>query len=267
MDIQLAFLFVLTFVIHLIATLAYSVRIAGARTGRIAVSLALFNILVLVSRTSNSFQAPMLAKRVERNLLHGHVSAAAASDFRWLLLAATLATAVGALLIPTFQRVFGRAVVAFAAYRSVARLLLHACSKAGLSYIRDSVRMPARENITQLASRRLPAGVIASNVIATAVATVGVFASLYAGYLNPALRVTASNLSAVVNGLATIVMFVFIDPYLSILTDDVMDGKVSEPYFRRAVVWMVGSRFAGTVLAQMFLIPASSLIVAAAERL
>jgi hypothetical protein len=63
MDLQLAVICILTFVIHLIGTLAYSVRIAGVRTRRIAVSFALFNILVLVSRTSNSFQGPFLAKR------------------------------------------------------------------------------------------------------------------------------------------------------------------------------------------------------------
>jgi hypothetical protein len=53
MDIQLLVLCSLTFVIHLIGTLAYAVRIAGVRTRRIAISFALFNILVLVSRTSN----------------------------------------------------------------------------------------------------------------------------------------------------------------------------------------------------------------------
>lgn len=54
-DWQLWIIVGLTFVIHLIGTLAYSVRIAGTRTGRIAVSFSLFNILILVSRTSNSF--------------------------------------------------------------------------------------------------------------------------------------------------------------------------------------------------------------------
>ena len=43
MDVQLAILCGLTFVIHLIGTLAYAVRIAGVRTRRIAVSFALFN--------------------------------------------------------------------------------------------------------------------------------------------------------------------------------------------------------------------------------
>jgi hypothetical protein len=83
MDYQLVVIIGLTFVIHLIGTLAYSVRIAGTRTGRIAVSLSLFNILVLVSRTSNSFQAPLLAKRVEENL-HGGLPGGLESDFRWL---------------------------------------------------------------------------------------------------------------------------------------------------------------------------------------
>lgn len=265
MDGQLLLIFALTFVIHLIGTLAYSVRIAGTRTGRIAVSFALFNILVLVSRTSNSFQAPLLAKRVEENLLLGTLSGATA-DFRWLLVAAALATLVGAFLIPTFQRVFSRAVASFSVRRSVAHLLLHAFSKVGLAHLRDSVRMPARENVVQLRERgRVPVRVVALNVLAVSLWTVGVFAALYAGYLNPELRVTSSTLSAVVNGLATILLFVVIDPYLSVVMDDVVEGKASEGVLRRTVVWMVGSRFAGTVLAQVLLIPAAVVIVQVAE--
>ena len=95
--------------------------------------------------------------------------------------------------------------------------------------------------------------------------SVGVFAALYAGYLRPDLRVTASQLSAVVNGLATILMFTFIDPYLSLMTDDVAAGKVEESYFRRSVVWLTGSRLVGTVLAQILLVPAALWIVACAE--
>ena len=106
MDAGLLLICVLTFVIHLVGTLAYSVRIAGTRTQRIALTLSLFNLLVLVSRTSNSFQAPLLAKRVEQNIADGMATGVA--DFRWLLAFATMATLVGALLIPTFQRLLSR---------------------------------------------------------------------------------------------------------------------------------------------------------------
>ena len=71
MDTQVALVFLLTFVIHLTSTLSYSLRIAGVRTGRIAVSFALSNLLILISRTSNTFQLPLLAKHVERIILSG----------------------------------------------------------------------------------------------------------------------------------------------------------------------------------------------------
>lgn len=103
------------------------------------------------------------------------------------------------------------------------------------------------------------------NTAAMAVWSVGVFAALYAGYLRPELRVTASQMSAVVNGIATILMFAFIDPYLSLMTDDGPRAKVEESYFRQSVVWLTGSRLVGTVLAQVILVPAALWIITVAE--
>ena len=145
MDGQLALLFALTFVINLVGSLAYSVRIAGVRTLRIAISLSLFNILLLVSRTANSFQAPILAKRVESSL--AAAAKAPANDFRWLLAAASLATIVGAVLTPTCQRLFTRAVKKFAEDRSVARLVLRLFSPAGLAAVRDAVAVPSMRTV------------------------------------------------------------------------------------------------------------------------
>ncbi len=260
MDTQLLLICSLTFVIHLIGTLAYSVRIAGVRTRRIAVSFALFSILVLVSRTSNSFLGPFLAKRVETNLdpaAHG----ALLWDFRWLLVSASLATVVGAFLIPTFQRVFCRAVLHFQTHRSVPKLILHGFFKGGLSYVKDVASVPAARNMTDIRSGHgVSLRITVLNVGATALWTVGVFASLYAGVLDPEVRVTSSTLSSIINGGATIMMAIFIDPHMSGMTDDVIEGKVSEGQFRKAIVWLVGSRLAGTLLAQALLVPSALLI-------
>ncbi len=267
MDFQLAGLCALTFVIHLIGTLAYAVRIAGVRTRRIAVSFALFNVLVLVSRTSNSFQGPFLAKRIEATLRDG-IPNHLLSDFRWLLLSATVATVVGTIAVPTFQRIFSRAVRHFQVNRSVPKLLLHGFAKGGLSYIKDSVVAPSAAHLkdVRLATELSPA-VIALNVGAQALMTIAVFAALYAGALNPAFRVTASTLSSVINGLATIVLFVFIDPHLSVMTDDVVEGRTSEASFRRAVVWLAGTRIVGTLVAQAIFVPAAEVIAVIAGRL
>lgn len=266
MDGQLFLLCFLTFVIHLVGTLAYSVRIAGVRTRRIAVSFALFSMLVLISRTSNSFLGPFLAKRVESNLT-GPNAVNLLADFRWLLVSASIATIAGALMIPTFQRVFCRAVLHFQAHRSVPKLMLHAFFKGGISYIRDAASLPAAKNVTAVHSGHgVSVSITAMNIVATALWTVGVFAALYASVLDPSVRVTSSTLSSIINGGATVMMAVFIDPHMSGMTDDVIEGKVSESQFRKAVVWLVGSRLAGTCLAQLLLVP-SALAIAYVARI
>jgi len=257
MDAQLWIICLLTAGINLIGTLAYAARIAGVRTRRIAMSFALFNILVLVSRTSNSFLGPFLAKRIEVRLASGG-GEALAGDFRMVLLSATLAVFVGILLVPTGQRMFARAIGYFQRNRSTTRMILRTASPAGLRTIRESISAPTPTHFSSLGKPRgVGWGVLLANVLAQALITVGVLASLYAGYLNPEFRVTASQLSAVVNGFATILLFALIDPQLSVMTDDVVEGRVSDALFRRTIVWISLSRLVGTALAQALFIPSA----------
>ena len=68
MSTQVIIVLILTVIISIIATLAYSVRIVGIKTGRIAVSSAVFSIFALISRTANSIQAPLLSKKIENTI-------------------------------------------------------------------------------------------------------------------------------------------------------------------------------------------------------
>jgi hypothetical protein len=259
MTSQIALVLALTFLINLITTLSYSVRIVGVRTGRIAVSFALFNILVLVSRTANGFQAPLLASTIEKNINSG--SGSNLMDFRLIILSCTIASVFGGLLIPTFQRILSVAVEKFSIYKSVPKVLLYGFSRAGITSIRENIVVPSTKNISGVDLRHdFPWKVFIMNVVAVAILTIGVLSSLYAGYFNPEFRTTASSLSAIINGLSTILMFVFIDPFLSVMTDDVVLGKTSESLFRRYILYMVFARALGTVLAQFMLIPAARVI-------
>lgn len=266
MDWPLFNICLLTLVIHLIGALAYAARIAGVRTSKIALSFALFNVLVLVSRTSNSFLGPFLAKRIENAIASG-TGDGLLMDMRIILLAATVATVLGALAVPTVQRWFTAAIDEFQHHRSVAKLFWSAMTPSGMKMVAKAVKLPSGENL-KLSTK--PAAVswrvIAMNVMAQALLTVGVIASLYAGYLHPEFRVTASQLSAVINGFATILLFVLIDPQLSVMTDDVVEGRVSQPEYRRTIVWLSMSRVAGTLLAQALLVPSAMLIVWVAVR-
>jgi len=256
----------LTFLINIITTLSYSVRIVGIRTGRIAVSFALFNILVLISRTANGFQAPILAKAVERDIKNGIFDNIL--PFRYVLLSCTLGTLIGAVLIPTFQRLLSKAVLNFSIHKSVPKLIFHGFSKAGVLYFRESITIPSRDNITQInIDRHFPWRIFLLNVFAVTILTIGVLSAVYASYLNPDYRTTASNLSAFINGFATILMFTFIDPHLSVMTDDVVAGNCSETTFRKYIVYMVIARVIGTLLAQIAFLPCARILAGIAEEM
>lgn len=260
MSVQIGIVLVLTFIINVISTLAYSVRIVGVKTGRIAISFAVFNVFALISRTANTIQAPLMAKNIENSIKLGN-SQNLLYMFRWILLATTFATITGTVLMPTFIKIFRKAVESFSIHRSIPKLLLHSFSKSGIEQFKRSVTRPKRENIAQLKSlKRIPKKIILLNTIAFSVSTVGVLASLYAGCLSPELRTTCSTLSSVINGFATIIMFIFIDPYISMLTDDVIRGECSELNFNRCIIFIIGGLIAGTILAQFILVPAAKII-------
>jgi hypothetical protein len=257
MDGQLLTICLLTGAINLIGALAYAARIAGIRTRRIAMSFALFNVLVLVSRLSNGFLGPLIAKRVEAAIGRGG-DRMLEIDFRFMMVAASVGVLAGILLVPTAQRLFASAIERMQKRKSLARLALRSVTPAGLRTLRTSLALPRLQHVRDLRPpKEVGWGMLAANCAAQAILIVGVLAALFAGYLNPEYRVTASQLSAIINGFATILLFLFIDPQLSIMTDDVVDGKLSEAEFRRGIVWISASRLAGTVAAQAIFIPAA----------
>jgi len=260
MSTQVIIVLILTVITSVISTLAYSVRIVAVRTGRIAVSFAVFNIFALISRTANSVQAPLLAKTIESTIKTGNPQSLIVT-FRWILFSTTLATIIGSALMPTFIKVFGKVVESFTINRSIPKLILHAFSKSGVEQFKSSVTKPKKENLSQFRSlKMIPKRIILLNTIAFSILTVGVLASLYAGCLNPELRTTCSTLSAVITGIATILMVIFIDPFISILTDDVIKGECTQLQFDRCIIFIVGGLIVGTILAQFLLVPAAQVI-------
>jgi len=258
---QIIIVLVLNFIIAIIGTLAYSVRLVGVRTGKIAITFAVFNVLSLVSRTALTFQAPLLTKFVENSTGGSDVL----NLFNLIIIVSGIATLVGAFLIPTFQKLFYKGVIRFSIDKSIPKLIMHSFSKAGVHYMRDCISIPVKESVTKINFKKLPLKIIIYNIIAVAILTVGSLAPIYAGTIVPDLRATCITLSSVINGFATILMSIFIDPQLSIMTDDVIDGKCPEEDFRSCVIAMIGSKTIGTFAALPLLIPASYIIVLIAK--
>src|SRR5512142_753240 len=114
---NLAIILVLTGVVHCLDTAAYASRIAGVRTGRLALTGALFNIVALASRVAYTLQAPLLGAAVDRMVHQGHLEGLLL-DFHFIIGSATAGTLLGAMLVPTFTAVFSRAALAYEVHSS-----------------------------------------------------------------------------------------------------------------------------------------------------
>jgi hypothetical protein len=261
MSYQIVIVLFSTLIIYIVGSLAYAARVVGVKTGKIAIAFAVFNIFALISRTANTIQAPLLAKVIENNITQGTASNLL-HTFRLILITCTIATLVGAVLMPTFIKLLTKAVNSFSIHRSIPKLLIHGFSKAGVEQFKSSIAIPKRHNIAEFKNfKRIPKKLIILNTLAFSLSTVGVLASLYACCLDPSIRITSSTLSSVINGCATIIMFVFIDPFISMMTDDVIRGEAAIEDFNRCIIFILGGQVIGTILSQLLLIPAAIIIL------
>ena len=101
MGADIVFVIALNIIIAIIGTLAYAVRIVGIRTGKVAISFALFNVLALVSRTANVFQLPILTKFVEQS---NRTNNDLIIVFNLILVSIFAASVIGAFLIPIVHK-------------------------------------------------------------------------------------------------------------------------------------------------------------------
>lgn len=256
---NLAIILVLTGVVHCLDTAAYASRIAGARTGRLALTGALFSIVSLGSRVAYTLQAPLLGSAVDRMVREGQLGGLL-RDFHVIIGAASLGTLLGAMLIPTFTSIFSRGALAYEFHGSFSALLIHTLSLRGFSRISQHFRLPLPESVQRARRFNLPRSFLLLNIIVTAVYTVGISSTMYASAVAPELARTATTLSGVVNGVGTLLLVILIDPVSALITDQALRGKRPVAEVSYVVVWQVAGRFIGTLAAQALFLPAALLV-------
>ena len=263
---NLTVILLLTAVVHCLDTAAYASRIAGVRTGRLALTGALFNIVSLASRVAYTLQAPLLGSAVDRMVRQGSL-AGLPRDFHFILDAASVGTLLGAAFIPTFASLFSKGAAAYENYGSFPALVLHSLSTRGLSRVSQHLRMPLPASVSNARRFNLPRSFFALTVLVTAVYTVGVSSTMYASALVPELARTATTLSGVVNGVGTLLLVILVDPVSALITDQALRGSRPASAVTHIVVWQVAGRFAGTLLAQLLFVPAALFVVQIARLL
>lgn len=247
-----------TFMIHITESLAYCMRLAGVRTARIATAMSFVTSTLLVSRLSNMFQAPLLGTMVDATVLSTAPQSLAIleTQFRGIIFAAFIGSLAGALLGPSAVRVFRGAIQNFSTHGSMPKLIFQAFWPANLRKILACIRLPRFSMLKTIHLSRIPKLFLVMNIFVTSIFTIGVLCSLLAGAYLPDLRSTANQLSGIVNGLATIMMTLFVDPTGAQITDQTINGNRDENDVKTAIFFLQLGRIFGTlVVAQLLLKP------------
>jgi len=266
MTINILLVCFLTSIIHFVGIISLSAKIVGTRTRRIASSASIFNVIIIISQFSNTIQAPLLTKTIENNIISGN----SPNDFifRSIIFSATIGSVVGGFFIPTIHRFMEKGVNALYNNSSVFAVVIKSFSLSTVFHFKKSFTIPKKSNFYRLNEYKdIYLELVLLNVIVYAFITVSVISCLYAGYLNPNLRTTSLSMSGVAVSLGSIGMMLFIEPYHATLTDKVIDGSVTESFFRRHLTFVIIARIFGTIIGQFIFIPLAWLIVKLAEML
>ena len=249
-----------TAIIHFAECTASSLRLAGVRTKSIATSLAFVNATLLVTRLSNMLQAPFLGGMVDYAINRGNVTSLIA-NFRWVIFAAFIGNLIAALLTPFSVSVFTKAIERFEKVGSVPKLIIYAFHPKNLAAIFKRLRLPKKESFLNLSLKGMPQIFLWLNLLMVSIYAIGVLSALFAGAMVPEYRVTATQLSATVNGLATILLTLMVDPTCAFITDQAIKGKRKESDVRTMVFYIILGRVVGTlILSQLLFLPAAEYI-------
>jgi hypothetical protein len=249
---------VLNCVVQALAIAAYAARLAGARSGRVATAISLYNIFAVSSRLAQMFYTPMLGALSDR-ASHG-----ALGSYEWQLRAivfgGTIGAVLGTLAIPTFVVLYLRAIRSLERNGNVPRAALGLLRPATFASVVRGVKLGTESRLWDLPFRRVPKDILLLNVLVTAVYGIGVVAAAYASVLYPQGARTALLSSGLVNGFATIAFTIVVDPASAMITDRAVRGERSIDDVRALVAGLSGTAILGLALSQLLLVPGAGLI-------
>lgn len=249
--------------VQALAIAAYAARLAGARSGRVATAISLFNIFATSSRFAQMLYTPMLGALSDR--------AAAVSlgvyqmQLRGIIIAGTVGAVLGTLAIPTFVMFYLRAIRSLERNGSIPKAALAMFRPATIAAVVGEVKFGVATRWRELSFKYVPKDILVLNVMVTAVYGVGIVAAAYASVLQPQAARTALLSSGLVNGFATIAYNIIVDPASALLTDRAVRGERTIDDVKALVTGLSITSVLGLIASQLILLPAASIIEAGAK--
>jgi hypothetical protein len=178
-----------------------------------------------------------------------------------VILAATIGTLFGIILIPSFLKIFEKAVKRLELTGSVPTLVVEALQVNNIKRIVRSTVRPSKTMLEKLRFREIPKRLLGVEHCCHRNIYGGILAAYYSALLVPEqARLAAGASSGMINGMASILLTLFIDPKSAIITDQALRGKRPYTDVKALVVLLIGTKFIGTLFGQVLFIPAAQII-------
>lgn len=251
--------------VTMIDTLAYSTRISGVRVKLIATAISLFSTLVIVSRFSTMIQQPLTARLIVEAPKMDKLNYIE-DQYRILIGVTSVGVLLGIFFFPAFINIFSRAIIGLSNEKgSLFALFKKQFNLKGIKNLLRCFRLPRWHYLHDITFKTIPKRLFMLNIIITAVFTTGVLSSIYASMLVPNDYAQTALMSSGINGIATLLLTLFIDPKVSVLADRVMNKQIDYVYLKSYSLTMISSKFLGTLLAQLLFVPAAYYVAWFAE--
>lgn len=252
-------IYILTLIANTVDVLSYCICIVGVRTKKLAVSNALFQAVMTISRVAVFLQAPLLGSIADRAIITGNISQVE-MIFRNVIFMVSIGSLMGGVLTPYFIVIFSLLTNYFEKVGTIPKMI----SSIFLNFKKISKRkinLDIYKNVKPISFKDMPRGLIVMNSLAISVYSVGLLSSIYAGVLDPDFTITANQLSGIVVGGAAALFMLFIDPMVAVITDQTLHGKMSAEYIESLVFFLVIGDFLGTIVSQIIFIPLAHIIL------
>ena len=243
----------------IIGVIAYGSRLAGVKTKKLSTAFSLYNILNLFSRFANMLFLPLIGAIVEDSIRNNTINILT-NQFYIILLSVLIGTIVAIFLLPTSTAFFELLVNKLSVHRNLVTLFIKEFNFKNIKNTLKLFRPFKLKDIKNYKITSLQKGSLLLNPIIVSLYTVGYLAALYAGALTPENRLVASQLSSTVNGIGTILLYIFIDPIVGIISDEVMSNKREEKDLESLIFYFCVGRVVGVLLSFTLLIPLAKFI-------
>lgn len=253
----------------------YSSRISGAKTHKVAIAITVYNFFSLIARVASQAYAPFVGA-VTDQLTHrpkGVPLPQPALDqlehfYRSLIAGSTIGCILSLLMIPSFVKLFILIIHHLDRHQSLPLVLIKGLNPKNWGKIFGVATAPWKQAVSRLSLSRLPKAFLWANIIVLAFQTCAQLAAIYAGAtFAPEIARTTTLLSPLINGVATIVLSLIVDPTANNMIDEAVAGERPVEDIETMTFCLAIGAALGTLISQALFLPAAWIISSGAQLL